>query len=46
MLYNAGSGAFADVETITPNQFEQAMKAKGAGDIVFIGLPRRAGAAR
>ena len=55
LLYNAGSGVFADVETITAEQFEQAwrvnalgsflcarevipaMKAKGAGDIVFIG---------
>lgn len=55
LLYNAGSGVFADVETITPAQFEQAwrvnalggflcsrqvipaMKAQGAGNIVFIG---------
>jgi NAD(P)-dependent dehydrogenase (short-subunit alcohol dehydrogenase family) len=55
LLYNAGSGVFADVEHITPVQFEQAwrvnalgaflcsreviptMKAKGAGNIVFIG---------
>ena len=55
LLYNAGSGAFADVETITAAQFEQAwrvnalgsflcsrevipaMKAKGEGNIVFIG---------
>jgi NAD(P)-dependent dehydrogenase (short-subunit alcohol dehydrogenase family) len=55
LLYNAGTGVFADVETITAEQFEQAwrvnalgsllcsrevipaMKAKGAGDIVFIG---------
>jgi NAD(P)-dependent dehydrogenase (short-subunit alcohol dehydrogenase family) len=55
LLYNAGSGVFADVESITPGQFEQAcrvnalgaflcsrevipaMKANGAGNIVFIG---------
>ena len=55
LLYNAGSGMFADVETITAEQFEQAwrvnalgsflcarevipaMKARGSGDIVFIG---------
>ena len=55
LLYNAGSGVFADVETITAEQFEQAwlvnalgsflcarevipaMKARGSGDIVFIG---------
>ena len=55
LLYNAGTGVFADVESITVEQFEQAwrvnafgsllcarevipaMKAKGAGDIVFIG---------
>jgi len=55
LLYNAGSGVFADVEGITPAQFEQswrvnaygallcsravipAMRARGAGSIVFIG---------
>ena len=55
LLYNAGSGVFAGVETITPEQFEAAwrvnalgaflcsrevipaMKAAGAGSIVFIG---------
>lgn len=55
LFYNAGSGVFADVETITADEFAQAwrvnalgallcaqavipgMKAKGAGDIVFIG---------
>jgi NAD(P)-dependent dehydrogenase (short-subunit alcohol dehydrogenase family) len=55
LLYNAGSGVFADVECITPDQFEQswrvnaygallcsravipAMKAGGAGSIIFIG---------
>ena len=55
LLYNAGSGVFADVETITAEQSEQAwrvnalgsflcarevipaMKARGAGNIVFIG---------
>ena len=55
LLYNAGSGVFADVEAITAQQFEQswrvnalgsflcarevipAMKARGSGDIVFIG---------
>jgi NAD(P)-dependent dehydrogenase (short-subunit alcohol dehydrogenase family) len=55
LLYNAGSGVFGDIETITPDQFEQAwrvnaygsllcarqaipaMKARGAGAIIFIG---------
>ncbi len=55
LLYNAGSGVFADVETITAEQFEAAwrvnalgsflcsrevipaMKAAGAGSIVFVG---------
>jgi NAD(P)-dependent dehydrogenase (short-subunit alcohol dehydrogenase family) len=55
LAYNAGSGVFADVEAITPAQFEAswrvnaygallcsqqvipAMKAAGAGTIVFIG---------
>jgi NAD(P)-dependent dehydrogenase (short-subunit alcohol dehydrogenase family) len=55
LLYNAGSGVFADVEAITADQFEQAwrvnalgaflcsrqvipaMKARGTGNIVFIG---------
>ncbi len=55
LLFNAGSGAFADVENITPEQFEAswrvnalgaflcsrevipAMKAAGAGNIVFVG---------
>ena len=55
LLYNAGSGVFADVESVTAEQFEQAwrvnalgsflcsrevipaMKAKGSGDIIFIG---------
>ena len=55
LLFNAGSGVFADVEHITPEQFEAAwrvnalgaflcsrsvipaMKAAGAGSIVFIG---------
>ena len=55
LLFNAGSGVFADVESITPEQFEQAwrvnalgallcsrqvipaMRAKGAGAIIFIG---------
>jgi NAD(P)-dependent dehydrogenase (short-subunit alcohol dehydrogenase family) len=26
LLYNAGSGVFGDVETITPDQFEQAWR--------------------
>jgi NAD(P)-dependent dehydrogenase (short-subunit alcohol dehydrogenase family) len=64
LVYNAGSGVFADIENITPGQFEQswrvnaygallcshevipAMKAAGAGSIVFIGATasRRGGA--
>jgi NAD(P)-dependent dehydrogenase (short-subunit alcohol dehydrogenase family) len=65
LLYNAGSGVFADVEAITPAQFEDAwrvnalgallcsqqvipaMKARGAGSIVFVGATAsRRGTAR
>lgn len=65
LLYNAGTGVFADVETITAEQFEAswrvnalggflcsrevipAMKAAGAGTVVFIGATasRRGGKA-
>ena len=31
LLYNAGSGAFADVETITADQFEQAWRVNALG---------------
>ena len=31
LLYNAGSGVFADVETITADQFEQAWRVNALG---------------
>jgi len=34
LLYNAGSGVFADVETITPNQFEQAWRVNALGSLL------------
>lgn len=64
LLFNAGSGVFGNVESIKPEQFEEAwrvnaygallcaqqvmapMKARGSGDIIFIGATasRRGGA--
>ena len=34
LLYNAGSGVFADVETITPEQFEQAWRVNAYGALL------------
>jgi NAD(P)-dependent dehydrogenase (short-subunit alcohol dehydrogenase family) len=34
LLYNAGSGVFADVETITPAQFEQAWRTNALGALL------------
>jgi short-subunit dehydrogenase len=34
LLYNAGSGVFADVETITPNRFEQAWRVNALCSLV------------
>ncbi len=50
LLYNAGSGVFGDVETITPDQFEQAWRINAYGSLlcarqVIPGMKaRRAGA--
>jgi NAD(P)-dependent dehydrogenase (short-subunit alcohol dehydrogenase family) len=34
LLYNAGSGVFADVETITPDQFEQSWRVNAYGSLL------------
>ena len=34
LLYNAGSGVFADVEAITPDQFEQAWRVNAYGALL------------
>ena len=34
LLYNAGSGIFGDVETITPDQFEQAWRVNAYGSLL------------
>ena len=34
LLYNAGSGVFGDVETITPDQFEQAWRVNAYGSLL------------
>jgi NAD(P)-dependent dehydrogenase (short-subunit alcohol dehydrogenase family) len=34
LLYNAGSGVFGDVETITPDQFEQAWRINAYGSLL------------
>jgi NAD(P)-dependent dehydrogenase (short-subunit alcohol dehydrogenase family) len=34
LLYNAGSGVFGDVETITPDQFEQAWRINTFGSLL------------
>ena len=34
LLYNAGSGVFADVETITAEQFEQAWRVNALGSLL------------
>ena len=35
LIYNAGSGVFADVETITPEQFEQSWRVNAYGALLF-----------
>jgi len=34
LLYNAGSGVFGDIETITPDQFEQAWRVNAYGSLL------------